>query len=268
MADPFDIDITDIDMPEANEAKRDRESDIEVRADGSFTNEELEMFTREELEGVSRVSEEQVTGICCLEIHSPKELWAVGAVKITYQLGEGFGAIEAIDDANVTWESIRVQFDDELAAATARENQMTLAQRNKIEELVEEAGDELPEGFDEFSKSQASKCIQEAIGATNNRSRSNQTTRRGTQRSPRSSRSRRNARGGSSKRGSSSGRSSNRGGSGGDFSNLQGEITSGQVRFIKSLCDDLDIDPDAGYQNWSSQEASDYIKELQEERDN
>ncbi|KKN12707.1 hypothetical protein LCGC14_1013650, partial [marine sediment metagenome] len=154
--------------------------------------------------------------------------------------------------------------------AEARENRMTPAQRNKIEELVEEASDELPENFDEFSKSQASKVIQNAIAAANDSSGSSSSRRQGrsSSRSSSHSRSRRNVRGSNPRRGRSSGRSSNRGESGGDFSNLQGEITSGQVRFIKSLCDDLDIDPDAGYKNWSSQEASDYIKELQEERDN
>ncbi len=265
MADTFDIDITDIDMPEASEARLHKESDIEVRADGSFTNEELEMFTQEELEGVGQVSEEQVTGICCLEIHSPKELWAVGAVTLTYQLGEGFGAIEAIDDANVTWESIRVQFDDELAAAEVRENKMTQAQRNKIEELVEEAGDELPNGFDEFSKSQASKCIQEAIKGASEGSRGNRTRSRSSQRTSRRSgrNSRRSGRGNSR----SSRRPSNRGGSGGDFSNLKGDISSDQAKLIGNLCDDLDTEPEAGYRDFTKQEASDYITELMKERD-
>lgn len=258
MADPFDIDITDIDMSESVAAKE------------QHTKDELEMFTKEELEGVSKVSEEVRNEICCVEIHSPKELWALGAVKLIAQVDDGSKAVDVVAAAQEIWADLREEFADELEAATARENAMTPAQRNKIEELVEEAGDELPEGFDEFSKSQASKVIQEAITenqANRKSSTSHRQNRSSSRSSNRSSGRRNSSQNTRSRRSRSSGRRSNRGGGEGDFSNLQGEISSAQVRLIGNICDDLDIEPEAGYKAMSKQEASDYIKELQEKRD-
>ena len=278
MSDPFDIDITDIDMPEldleaAKEATnftgsrglREELARRAARSEEEIDEEALKLFTLEELEEVSQVSEKQVIGECCIEIHSPKELWTVGAVKVTYNLSEEFTSLDAMGSAQDLWNEFRDEFADEIAAATARENMMTLPQRNLIEELVEGGTiDEIPEGFDEFSKAQASKAIQEAIaeGQANRNQSTSRRQNRSSSRSSTRSRSRRNARGGNSRRGRSSGRSSNRGGSGGG-----GTTTEKQESLIRRLCQDLDEDPEAGFMEMSTTDASKYIKNLIAARD-
>lgn len=187
-----------------------------------------------------------------MEITSPAHLWNLGAVKLHFVVRNMQEAAAMVGQCQELFRNLEKGYADRIEEVEELKNRVSLAQIEMLEDLAEQRGEELPEDLEEMSKTAASKLISDwlqEMGGNQSRGRSSRRSRRAS-----SARTARRTRRTTSYR-------SSRRSSGGD------KITSAQKRYIRRLCGDLDMDVPDDIDDMSKSEASDYIRELENELD-
>jgi len=217
---------------------------------------------REEEGGKHKVTKEESVAVSegprpNMAISSPAHLWNLGAFKLRFVVRNLQEAAAMVGQCQELFRNLEKGYGDRIEEVEEVRNRVSLAQIEVLEDLADQLDKELPEGLEEMSKTTASKLIsewmQEAKGG-NDRSSSRRRPRRSSSRSSRSSRR--------TRRSSSSRRSSRRSSRSGDD-----PITSAQKRYIRRLCEDLDIDDPDGLDDMTKAEASDCIQDLEAQQD-
>lgn len=191
-----------------------------------------------------------------MEVDSPKELWdAFGHIKLYFHVDPALGAdgVSAQVGACIDlWAELKEEYADEIAEQAEVANAISPAQIAFIKRLCDEADEDLPEGFEDLGKEEASQLIQELKGKAGDEAKPSRRSSRSSGRSSGRSSSRR-----SSKR--SSGRSSGRRSSGGRSG---GKLSDKQRNYIEQLCDEADEDVPEDLDDLTGKAASELIQEL------
>jgi len=194
-----------------------------------------------------------------MEITSPAHLWPLGAVRLRFVVNNMMEAAAMVGQCQELWRNLETGYGDRIDEVEALENRVSMAQLGLMEQLAEQLGTDLPEGYGEMSKGEASQLIDQMI---KERDAQQQAPSRDRRSSGRRSSGRR-----------SSGRRSSRGGSRPSSNRRQqqydndapGGITPNQARYVRSLYGQLGEVPPAGLEDFSFNEASAEIESLEAE---
>jgi len=253
MTNPHEVDVSKEDIANTNTGLT-RESEEFF---GVHSEEEDNMPARRGSIPVEKFEKEEVVGsedeMVTLVIHTPRHLWGLGAAQFHFSVATTDAAFDVIDRMQENFEWMEKEFADRLATVASFENRITPAQIAKLEELAEEKGEELPDDFTDYSKTEASKLIQELMG------KEEEPRRRSSSR--RSGGSARGARTGSSSRRSTGGGSKRRG----QYDNDRpGSATPKQQDFLKRLYREKGNRVPSDLEDMTFNEASEEITELKD----
>lgn len=110
-------------------------------------------------EEVVESSEKKVT----LVVHTPRHLWGLGAAQFHFQFTNTEDAVAMIGAMQEDFEWMEDEFANRLGDVAALENQITQAQKELLTMLAEETGESLPNDLTDYSKTEASKLIQQLM---------------------------------------------------------------------------------------------------------
>ena len=254
MTNPHEVDVSKEDIANTNTGLT-RESEeffgVHSEEEDNMPRATTSRQPREE-EKEKEVGNEVIT----LVIHTPRHLWGLGAAQFHFSVATTDAAFDVIDRMQENFEWMEKEFADRLATVASFENRITPAQIAKLEELAEEKGEELPDDFTDYSKTEASKLIQELMGKEEEPRRRSSSRRNGVKVG-----SARGVRTGSSSRRSTGGGSKRRG----QYDNDRpGSATPKQQDFLKRLYREKGNRVPSDLEDMTFNEASEEITELKD----
>jgi len=192
-----------------------------------------------------------------MEITSPAHLWPLGAVRLRFVVNNMMEAAAMVGQCQELWRNLETGYADRIDEVEALENRVSVPQLELMEQLAEQLGASLPDGYGEMSKGEASRLIDEMMKERDAQQQAPTRGRRASGRRP-TGRSRRSAPQRSTPRRRSGGRQ--------QYDNdAPGGITQNQARYVRSLYGQLGETPPAGLEDFSFNEASAEIESLEAE---
>lgn len=196
-----------------------------------------------------------------MEISSPAHLWGLGAVRLHFVVRNMEEVAAMVGQCQELWRNLEVGYADRLDEIEAIGNRVSIAQLELLEQLAEEAGEDLPEGYAEMSKGEASRLIDQFIKQNRQEEEPARPSRGGRRRATQTRSSRRSSSRRASRR-SSGRRSSGRS----EYDNdAPGSATSKQKGWVAELYDMLGEAPPEDLEDLTFNEASQLIPELEAE---